>query len=113
MAELWHSRRLVQIFDVVLEDEQIRQTRTRNPNETLVVILDDAFHLLAIAQLDADRYLLIDEALQILHLFKCLLGRAGAFSFGFGHVSLGKSSVSQVVPAAAACAARLDRYRRA
>src|SRR5207248_10209361 len=52
-------------------------------------------------------------ALQILHLFKCLLGRAGAFTFGFGHVSLGKSSVSQAVPAAAACAARLDRYRRA
>ena len=47
-------RDLVKIFDVVLEDEQIRRAGAGDADETLIVIFDHAAHFFVVAELHAD-----------------------------------------------------------
>ena len=65
-----------EVFDVVLEDEQIRFAVTGEPDEALIVVFDHAGDFLAIGHLDANGSALIDQALQILGLFESLFRRA-------------------------------------
>jgi hypothetical protein len=64
------------VFDVVLEDEEIRLALAREADEGLIVVLDGAGDFLAVHHLHAHGRRILDEALEILGLFKRLFGRA-------------------------------------
>ncbi len=75
-------RLFVQIFDVVLEQEQIRRAVARDADEVGVEKLDHAGHLFVAAQPDAHRDLHFRSGAQVLHFFEGLLR---GFSFGLAH----------------------------
>ena len=76
-----HALRLFrQVFDVVLEDEKVGLTSAGQADEGLVVILDRADHFLAIGQLHADRFGILNQLFEIFRLFKRLFRRARGFS---------------------------------
>src|SRR5258708_30264330 len=68
-----------QVFNVVLEDEQIRFASAGEPDEALIVVFDHAGNFFAIGHLDANGSALFNQALQILGLFESLLWRARGF----------------------------------
>ena len=69
----------------MLENEQVGLAVTRNADETLVVVLDNALHCLVIAQLDPNRRFLLDQMLQVFDFLERLLMRTGTLRLAFGH----------------------------
>ncbi len=103
------SGNLVQVLDVVFEDEEIRNVRAGDADETLIVIFDGSAHFFAIDQLHAHGNLRFDQTLQVLDLFKGLLRRARMLGFGIRHVSWGSSSAFSKAAARAACVCAPNR----
>src|SRR5689334_5263899 len=67
----------VEVFNIVLEQEQIGLAGAGDTDEVRVVELDRSVDFLVIAQTHADRCFLLDQVLQITNLFKSLFGRFG------------------------------------
>src|SRR5215831_17746896 len=64
-----------EVLDVMLEDEEVRLAVAGQPDKRLVVVFDHADHFLSVVHSDAHRRGALDQALEILRLFKGLLGR--------------------------------------
>jgi hypothetical protein len=76
-----HRLRLFhQVFDVVLEDEEVGFATARDADERLIVVLDNADDFLAIGQLHAYGFGMFDELFEIFGFFKRLFRRARGFS---------------------------------
>src|SRR3954471_14910562 len=69
-----------EVFNVVLEDEQIRFAIAGEPDEALIVVFDHAGDLFAVGHFHANGSALFNQALQILGLFESLFRRARGFS---------------------------------
>src|SRR5215831_11167625 len=69
-----------QIFNVVFENEEVRQTIASNADEALIVILDGALHLFAVEHFHAHRRAVLDQLFEILDLLEGLLRSARGFS---------------------------------
>jgi hypothetical protein len=74
------SARFLNVFDIVLEDEEIRFAFARQADERLVVILDGPGNFLAIHHLHAHRRRVIDQALEVFRLFERMFRRARRLS---------------------------------
>ena len=71
-----------EVLDVVFENEKVGIPFSRDADETLVVILDDADHFFSIFQFHPDRRRMLDQLFEIFGLFKRLFRRARGFSCG-------------------------------
>src|SRR5271166_1562959 len=66
------------VYNLVLEDKQIRSIFARHAHHVLVVVLDPAADHFSVGQLQAHDFLLFPQRLQISRLFKRLVWRWSA-----------------------------------
>jgi hypothetical protein len=73
-------RLFLNVFDFVLEDEQVRLTGSGQADERLVIILDHPDNFFPVHQLDPHRRPVLDQLLEVPGLFERVLGRAPTFA---------------------------------
>src|SRR4051812_25983235 len=109
--EIRHPGRLalfLDVFDIVLEDEEVRFAVAGEADERLVVIFNHAGHLFTVLHPDTDAGVGLNQLLEILRLLECLLGGARRFSLLWRTQS---PTVSWCVPDSRICGLAASRLR--